>query len=155
VSSSSCALQCVAVCCSVSQCVAVCCSVLQCVAVCCSLQCVAVCCSVLQYVAVCTRKTRYLSSPTGLHADIPSHIDEIRSHTLAHTISAPHYSARAASLSFSANWPSSLHLNKVRTLSDGKTFLSTSSSASVCTLPFICATPDPGTTPPSPPTQPF
>jgi len=31
-----CAVQCVAVCCSVLQCVAVCCSVLQCVAVCCS-----------------------------------------------------------------------------------------------------------------------
>jgi len=40
------ALQCVAVCCSVScvlQCVAVCCSVLQCVAVCCSFASVRVC----------------------------------------------------------------------------------------------------------------
>jgi len=36
VRASSCALQCVAVCCSVLQCVAECCSVLQCVAVCCS-----------------------------------------------------------------------------------------------------------------------
>jgi len=45
----SCALQCVALCCSVMQCVVVCCSVLQCVAVCCTLlQCVAVCCTLLQ-----------------------------------------------------------------------------------------------------------
>jgi len=47
-----CALQCVAVCCSVLQCVAVCCSVLSCVVVCCRvLACVVVCCRVLSCVA--------------------------------------------------------------------------------------------------------
>jgi len=77
-----CALQCVAVCCSVLQCVAVH-RILKgvCVAVCCIvLQCVAMCCIVLQSVALCcivfltpnrprsTRKSPEIYSPNEGHA---------------------------------------------------------------------------------------